>query len=50
MRKRILAIFISVLLISNISACNYVPKGDIQDQIQESSSDTSTPKKNWRRY
>lgn len=45
MKKRILAIFISVLLISNISACNYVPKGDIQDQIQESSSDTSTPKK-----
>ena len=45
MRKRILAIFISVLLILNISACNYVSKGDIQDKIQESSPEgPNTPK------
>ena len=45
MRKRILAFFIFALLMLNISACNYVPKGDIQDKTQESPTASSNTQK-----
>lgn len=45
MKKRIPVIFISVLLILNFSACNYVPEENTQDKIERSSSEMSNSSK-----
>ena len=42
MKKRILVMFLSVLLVANISACNYVSKNDIESKIGAESTESST--------
>lgn len=46
MNKRIPAIFTSVLLVLNFSACNYMPAENSQDKIKQSSSEMSNSSNN----
>ena len=44
MKKRFLAAFLAVLMITNICACNYSPEDDVDEQTKEDTKEeTANP-------